>query len=462
MLRVQGYRSTINCAGISRRSFVQAGLLGLGGMTLVDLLRARAEAAPGDRPRKDAAVILVWLDGGPSQLETYDPKPEASDEVRGPYGAIETNVKGIRISELLPHHAKYAHRMAFIRSVHHDNGDHFAAAHWMLTGRFGATGADQTPRYPSVGSCVAKLRGPNNPALPAYVGVPAAESVYLFPGYQGPAYLGSAYSPFDADFDRKYIGAATKKKIDTPKMFKVTPDRERLTKRAGLLEKIDLLNRDIDRDGSITSMDRYTQQAVTMLTSREVREAFDLDAEPASVAERYGESPWGRYTLLARRLVERGVTFVTVDMPHWDDHDNMKEAVKPKSAAMDQAVASLVQDLDQRGMLDHVLVVVMGEFGRTPKLNKGIAGDPKRTIPGRDHWGNAISVMMAGGGMRMGQVIGATNQNAEHPIDSPYTPEDVLATIYHHLGVDYRTDLRDLQNRPIPVLSGGAPIRQLL
>jgi hypothetical protein len=461
MLRIQGHDHTTNCAGLSRRSFLQAGFLGVAGLSLPDLLRMRAAAAAAGRPAKPTACILVWLDGGPSQLETYDPKPEAPAEVRGPFGSIETSLKGLRFSELLPLQSKWAHRMAIIPSVHHDNGDHFAAAHWMLTGRFGATGADQTPRYPGVGSIVARMRGPNRADLPPFVGVPAAESIYLFPGYQGAAYLGKAYDPFDADPDHKYIGAAANTKITTPPMFKAATDRNRLSKRAGLLEKVDQLRRDVDRDGSIATLDRYTQQAVDMLLSASVREAFDLDAEPAPVRERYGEGPWARYALLARRLVERGVTFVTVDMPHWDDHDNIKVAIEPKARHMDRAVASLVQDLDERGMLDHVLVVVMGEFGRTPKLNDGIPS-LGRHIPGRDHWGGAIPVMMAGGGLRVGQVVGATDEHAAHPAERPFTPEDILATIYHVLGIDPRQDLYDLQGRPIPILSGGAPIRELI
>ena len=459
MLRVQGWDRSVNCEGISRRSFLQAGFLGLAGLSLTDLLRMQAAGAA---ERKPTAVILVWLDGGPSQIETYDPKPDAPAEVRGPFGTVETTVKGIRLCEMLPGHAKWAHRMSFIRSVHHDNGDHFAAAHWMLTGRFGSTAADLPQKYPSVGSYVAKVRGPNRPELPAYVGVPAAESVYLFPGYQGAAYLGSACDPFDADPDRKYIGGADKRKIGTPPMFKVSPNSARLAKRVSLLEKVDLLDRKVDRDGSVASMDTFTQKAVGMLLNPVVREAFDLDAEPTNVAERYGEGPWSRYALLARRLVERGVTFVTVDMPHWDDHDNLKVAIQPKCAAMDRAVSALVQDLDERGMLDHVLVVVMGEFGRTPKLNNGLAGIPDRNVPGRDHWGQAISVMMAGGGLRMGQVVGATTPNGDHPAERPYRPEDVLATIYHVLGIDPAREFHDRQGRPLPILPGGAAIRELI
>jgi len=463
MLRVQGADRSRNCAGLSRRSFLQAGFLGLGGLTLADWFRIQeAAAAQGRPPRKQTACILIWLDGGPSHLETYDPKPEAPAEVRGPFGAIEGSVSGIRVCEKLPNHAKWLHRMALIRSVHHKNGDHFAAAHWMLTGRLGSNASDLAPKFPSVGSYVARVRGPNRPDLPAYVGVPAAESVYLFPGYQGAAYLGAEYNPFDADFDRKYIGATSNAKIGTPPMFKAGGNDGRLGRRASLLEKVDTITRAVDSSGAMRAMDYYTQRAVALLTSSEVRKAFDLDAEPPEIAERYGTSPWGRYTLLARRLVEAGVTFVTVDMPHWDDHDNLEKAIQPKLAALDQAIGGLMQDMEERGLFDHVLVVAMGEFGRTPKLNNGLAGVPGRNIPGRDHWGDAISVMMAGGGLRMGQVVGETNARAEYPIARPLTPADVLATIYHVLGIDYHQEFRDRQGRPFPILSEGEPIRELI
>src|SRR5438128_2278395 len=201
-------------AGISRRSVLKAGFLGLAGLSLPDLLRWRAEGAAA---ANDKAVILLWLDGGPSQLETYDPKPDAPTEYRGPYQAIRTTVPGIQLCELLPHHARHADVMSFVRSIHHDNGDHFAGAHWMLTGRFGSSAASPEQKYPSVGSYVSKLRGPNQPGLPAYVGLPAAQSIYLFPGYQGAAYLGPAYNPFDVDRVQKYLGAASNLRITSPK-----------------------------------------------------------------------------------------------------------------------------------------------------------------------------------------------------------------------------------------------------
>jgi hypothetical protein len=461
MLRIDGGRVSTNCAGVSRRSVLRAGFLGTAGLTLGDLYRLRGAAAAAGKPKKNTACILVWLDGGPSQLETYDPKPEAPEEVRGPWGAIETTIPGYRMSETMSCQAKVAHKMAFIRSVYHGTGDHFKAGHKMLTGRWGSDAANIPSMYPSVGSYVARVRGANNRELPPYVGLPAAHAIYVYPGYMGAAYMGAEYDPFQADWDNRYVGSADTRKTGTPAMFKATAETARLAKRQSLLHHLDTLRRDVDRDGSIAGLDHYSQQAMGLLLSSGVREAFDLDAEPEKLSERYGKSPWARYTLLARRLVERGVTFVTVDMPHWDMHSSLKTSHERSGKVMDQAVAALVSDLDERGMLDHVLVVVMGEFGRTPKMNTtGVPGsDP---VPGRDHWGDAISVAIAGGGLRMGQVIGATNRHAEHPVEEPHTPEDILATIYHVLGIDPRQEFLDRQARPIPILSEGEPIKALI
>lgn len=444
--------------GISRRSVLKAGFLGLAGLTLADLFRWRAEGAATTR---DTAVILIWLDGGPSQLETYDPKPDAPAEYRGPYRAISTSVPGIQLSELLPHHARHADRMAFIRSVHHDNGDHFAGAHWMLTGRFGSSAASLEQKYPSVGSYAAKLRGPNQPGLPAYVGLPAAQSIYLFPGYQGAAYLGPAFNPFDVDRVQKYLGATHPTRITSPSWLKGFDHSvvRRLESQRDLLTSFDALRRDLDQTGTMNAMDRYQQQAMDMVLGGKAREAFDVDQEDPKVADRYGQGPWGRYTLMARRLVESGVTFVTVDMPHWDDHSNIKDGHGAKVPHLDRAVGGLMDDLKERGLLDRVLVVVMGEFGRTPRLNQG---QPGIAIPGRDHWGNAISVMMAGGGLRGGQIVGRTNAKAEFPVERPLKPADVLATVYHVLGIDPTTHFKDHSGRPVPILDEGRPIDELL
>jgi hypothetical protein len=456
MLRLTGRELSVNCAGMKRRSFLQAGFLGLAGLSMSDLLRIQAaQAATGAPPRKKTACILIWLDGGPPQHETYDPKPDAPAEFRGAYNAINTNVSGIRVCELLPEHAKHADKMAFIRSVYHDNGDHFAGAHMMLTGRWGATGADTTPRAPGIGAYVARVRGANVEGLPPYVGLQNIHSVGLKPGYHGGNWLGSQYNPFEAD------DTSGGKRIGTPNLFKQATDRTRLANRRTLLEKVDSMRRTLESDPKVTSTDHFTQLALHTLLSPEVREAFDLDAEPETASAKYGDHRWASYALLARRLVERGVTFVTVNMDGWDMHDNIAEVVKGPAAAMDRAIAALVSDLGERGMLDHVLVVVMGEFGRTPKLNtNGVPGQTGK--PGRDHWGQVMSVMMAGGGLRMGQVIGASNPNGEYPVERPYKPVDVLATMYHVLGINPDMDLLDQVGRPLKILPEGGPIAELV
>lgn len=458
MLQLQSGRIARNCQHMTRRSALKAGFLGVLGLTSADLLRLQAQG----KATRRKSVILIWLDGGPSHLESYDPKPYAPAEYRGPFGAIRTNVPGIYLSESLPCQAKHADKMVLVRSVHHDNGDHFAAAHWMLTGRLGSNAANLKQMYPSVGSFVARVKGPNRPGLPAYVGLPSAESVYLFPGYQGAAYLGAAYNPFDVDREAKYLGATDLRPIGTPKWLKQMEGDQAaaMQHRASLLQAMDQTQRDLDQSGAMSSMDRFQHEAMDMVLGKQARIAFDLDKEDPRTADRYGNSAWARYTLMARRLVEAGVTFVTVDMPHWDDHANIKESHGMKLKPMDQAVGALLEDLHQRGLLDDTLVVVMGEFSRTPRLNNGLPG--QSTVPGRDHWGNAISVMLAGGGLKTGQVVGATNSKGEHPVDRPLKPYDILATIYHVLGIDHTQTFLDHTGRPVPMLGDGAPIREII
>jgi len=458
LLKIQRGISARNCQGMTRRTALKAGFMGLLGLSLPEILRARAE---NSSIRKNKSVILLWLDGGPSQLETYDPKPDAPAEYRGPYGVINTNVPGIRISEMLPQHAKHADKMLFVRSLHHGSGDHFAGAHCMLTGRMGSTAVNQAQQSPSVGSYVAKVLGPNAPGLPAYVGLPSAESVSLFPGYQGSAYLGSAYNPFDVDRENRYLPANSTAAIHKPKCLENLSPRDSgsMESRLDLLSRFDTLRRDLDATGMMDSMDRYQQEAVSIIMGGKAREAFDLDREDPRVADRYGKSPWGRYTLMARRLVEAGVTFVTVDMPHWDDHSNIKEGHGYKLPVLDQAVGALMQDLKDRDLLNDVLVVIMGEFGRSPRLN---TGQPDSPIPGRDHWGSAISAILAGGGLPGGQVIGATNAKAEYPVDRPVKPADLLATVYQVMGIDPRQTFKDHSGRPIAILDEGKPLAEAI
>lgn len=444
----------------TRRVALKAGFLSMAGLALPDLFRAQAAAKAHGSAANDKAVILIWLDGGPSHLETFDPKPDAPAEYRGPFGICRTRIPGVFVSELMPQVARRMHQVSLIRSLHHDNGDHFAAGHWMTTGRFGSSAANLPQKYPSVGSFVAKLKGPNHPHLPAYVGLPAAQTIYLFPGYMGAAYLGGQYNPFDVDRDVKYLGAHDSRRIRSPKWLTTLGSlRDGTADRPALLKKFDTMRREIDASGLAQTMDEFQLKALELMTGSAAREAFDIDKEDVKSADRYGQGPWGRYTLMARRLVEAGVSFVTVDMPHWDDHSNIEKGHGAKVPVVDQALGALLDDLDDRGLLDRVMVVVMGEFGRTPKINTGQPGIP---IPGRDHWGNAISVLVAGGGLKPGVVVGRTNAKAEYPVERALKPEALLATIYHQLGIDATLTFKDHSGRPHPVLDDPTPIRELV
>jgi hypothetical protein len=440
----------------TRRAALKAGALGIAGLTLPGILAARAS---GKAKYTAKSAILIWLDGGPSHLESYDPKPDAPKEFRGPFGVVRTSVPGTVFSELVPRQARLAKHLSVIRSMHHDTGDHFAGAHWMLTGRFGSTAANLSPMFPSIGSYVSRLRGPNKAGFPAYVGLPSAQSVYLFPGYMGAAYLGQAYNPFAVNTEQQYLHHTYKILPRPPKVLTAPADLDpkRMRGRGGLLSALDRTRR--MADARREPLGRLQEQALSMVLSPAVARAFDASREDQRLAERYGDNPWGRYTMLARRLVEAGVTFVTVDMPHWDHHSSLVEGHAPNMRAMDRAVGALLDDLIDRGMLDETLVIVMGEFGRTPKVNSGQPGIP---IPGRDHWGNVFSVMLAGGGVRPGVAYGASNARGEHPVDRAVKPHDLFATLYHLLGVDPEETFQDAVGRPIPVLSEGKAIKELI
>ena len=398
------------CDGTSRRSFLKAGVLGAAGLSLADLLRARAEARTTGRAEPhDLSVILVWLDGGPPQHETYDPKPDAPTEYRGPLKPIDTCVPGVRVSELLPEHARLMDKMSIIRSMHHNNGDHFAAAHWMLTGYFGSNASSMGPQYPSAGSVISRIKGAKRPGMPAYVGLPNTHSVGLVPGYHGGAYLGVAYNPFSADGDPNNDGYRVRRTSPLP----AGVDAARLGDRRSLLSVFDTVRRDMDTSGLMDGLDRFTSDAYAMITGPAARAAFDIRKESPQLRDRYGRHTWGQSALLARRLVEAGVRFVTLTYSGWDMHSSIEKGVKRNVPVIDKAIATLVDDLDQRGMLDSTIVLVMGEFGRTPRINNGLAGsDP---VPGRDHWGEVMSVLVAGGGFARGQVIGASSARGEYP-----------------------------------------------
>ncbi|MFO0970087.1 MAG: DUF1501 domain-containing protein [Gemmataceae bacterium] len=440
MLRMIGGRQRDR---VSRRAFLKIGALGLGGLTLPDLLRLRAAEREAGWEASDTAVILLWLDGGPSQFETYDPKPEAPAEYRGPFDVIRTNVPGVQIGELLPRHARIADKFTLIRSIAHRESGHGSAVKNLNTGYPHPPGTNEGDfLFPAHGAIVAKAREHERRGLPHYVCLP---SMTIFKaGIGGGAYLGSAYDPFAAD---PRDGART---LLAP--AELSPGR--LEGRRALLSSLDRLRRDADTEGVMEGMDAFARQAFEMVTGPAARQALDLSREPARTRARYGAvveagHPWGQSCLLARRLVEAGVSLVAVGMGGWDDHaDGLVRNLPRRAPIYDAAVSALIEDLHERGLDRKVVVLAWGEFGRTPRVNRG----------GRDHWPSSMSALWAGGDIRPGQVIGSTNARGERPHDHPLHPNDVLATLYQHLGIDLRTAFVNPQGRPIPILPSGRPI----
>jgi len=456
MFRIEAGRSVTRCDGVSRRSFVQIGAAGIGSLSLPSILRARDSS---DLSSKDTSVILIWLDGGPSHHDTYDPKPDAPREYQGIWNPIHTNVAGIDICEMLPLHAKIADRYSLIRSLHHGTGDHFTGGHWMLTGRGGVSGQMKEGRFPFIGGIATSVTGPRQAGMPPSVAIPHAMSIGLRPGYFGSNYLGIEHDPFQTGGDPNAENFAVQN-LSPAKGLTV----DRLEDRRILQAHLDRLRRRVDSSGILNSIDRFDAQAYDLVTGPKAREAFDIGRESDQMRERYGRNSWGQSVLLARRLVEAGSTFVTCHFGGWDSHWNHEATMKSHLPRVDRAVYGLFTDLEERGLLDQVLVVVMGEFSRTPRMNDGGNGGPplSQGTPGRDHWGNAISVLMGGGGLRGGQLVGSTNRRGEVPQDRPLRPGDIHHTIFHVLGVDPEIAFTDHSGRPIPAIDHGDVISELI
>jgi hypothetical protein len=450
---------------VSRRSLLSAGVFGLTGLSLADWMRARAGEQPA--AANDLSVILVWLDGGPPQHETYDPKPEAPAEFRGPLRAIETCVPGIQVSELLPAHARMMNKMSIIRSMGHtidiNSGDHFTAEHVTLTGYNGGVRDGRTgPVNPSFGSVIARLKGPRREGIPPYIGLPEIHTSNVIPGYHSATYLGAAYDPFVA------LGDPNSPTYQVPSLTLADGvSLSRLEDRRRLRAEFDRLRRggNKPREQGRSPDDRIDplwQSAFTMLTSSRVRAAFEISREDPKLRDRYGRHTWGQSALVARRLIEAGARFVTLTVSRgpieWDLHTSLESRIKPILPPFDLAVATLVDDLDQRGLLDSTMVIVMGEFGRTPRMNNGGGGDPN---PGRDHWGQLMSVLVAGGGFPRGRLIGTSSPKGEEPKDRPVSPQDLIVTVYQRLGLDPSTSFNDALGRPIAIGSNGTPIKEL-
>ena len=431
-----------NCDGISRRNFLQVGvpLLGLG---LADVLRLEAKAGAASRTTSKKSLIVFWTHGGMSQQDTYDMKPSAPAEYRGMYQPISTSATGIVIGERFPQQAKVMDRLSLVRSVHHENGIHAPSAHWMQTGYFGPTLARNAPQKPSFESIVARALGPRRPQMPAYVTVPKSEAF----GYQRAVYLGKAYNPFEvgADPNAKRFGVPN---LSPPGGLTLRSVETRRT----LLKKFDTLRRDIDRSGAMEGLDTFKAQALGMVAGDRVRKAFDINGENPKLRDKYGRHQYGQSALLARRLVEAGTRCVTINTGYWDHHNDIEKGLEEHLPPLDRAIWALVEDLEDRGMLDEVVIYCAGEFGRTPLIN-GHAG--------RDHWSNCFTVMLAGGGIKGGRVIGASEKFGGGVKERLVTPLDLLATIYSTLGIPLDTHYEDATGRPVSIVDRGRPIREL-
>jgi hypothetical protein len=467
-----GSFNALNPEGVmvrSRRNALKLGVAGIAGLSLPELLRQRAVAGPAHE-RSARSVILLWMTGGPSQIDTWDPKPLRPPENRGPFGVISTKLPGVQICEHLPKQAAMLDRFTLIRSVDARKSNHepnmvFQTANLEAEPRINTESKD----YPAIGSIVAKHRGANQPGMPPYVGFYRSPSHIAFAGA-----LGQRFNPLQGNDAARLpiydlVGNDTGK-MTAAKMFELSRglDFDRLNSRRQLLAQLDSMRRDIDNGGTMEAMDAYQQQAVEMLVGQQARDAFDISHEPQAIRDRYGSHLWCQQALLARRLVESGVAFVTIDLSYhtasgtWDNHgDNVppyggiSRGLGPLLPLFDHLLTTLVSDLEERGLLDDTLVIAMGEFGRTPRI--GTQG----STDGRDHWPVVMSMALAGGGMRHGQVIGATESDGGAIHVRPVTPGDLAATIYRHFGIPLDATYIDPKGRPRFVIENGAPIHEL-
>ena len=441
----------------NRRGFLHAGMLGTLGLTMSELFRLKAEAAPSPVTKSSASsVIILWMRGGPSQHETWDPKPEAPVEYRGYFGAMSTNVPGIQICDMLPQSAAIMDKWSIIRSLNHTDAGHSTGDQLCFTG-YPSAGTPDVNSRPSCGSIVARQLGQRNPQLPPYVMIPRR-----VPGVDA-SYLGPACAPFETQADPANSGPFRIPNLESPTEVSVG----RIDDRRSLLQSLDHMRKASDQAAQIGAVNAFQARAWDILLGDAARQAFDLDAEPQHIRDRYGfmsayQAPtpdrcgvpaWSQRFLLARRLIEAGVPMVTVDCRWWDTHvkgyETMRDGFLPR---WDQAYSALIEDLDQRGLLETTMVLAWGEFGRTPKVN---------ATGGRDHYPNVFNAAMAGGGIQGGCVVGESDSKGALPLKNPKSPQDVLATVYRHLGVDTGISYPDHSGRPIPVLPFGDPISEL-
>lgn len=438
---------TRNCAGVPRRDCLKLGLTAALGTGFVDLLRLRGAAASGTGKLPIAAqsCILVWLDGGPTHYETFDPKPLAPQEIRGEFFPIDTRIPGVQFSEHLPRLAALADKLAIVRSIRHDQGNHGAGNHYMMTGappRIPVGCGAFVSFHPSLGSVTAHQRGARN-GLPAYFSLPQMSRS------GGPNFLGAQFAPFVVPNDPNSSSFRVRD-VALPKGL----ESERFDRRRNLRAELDQLPRFTRQAGDpVGAVDEYYERGYELIASQEAQAALDIHREEAGVRERYGRNSFGQRALLARRLVEAGVPFITLYEGGWDHHRDLFASCRKRLPEFDRTLAALIEDLDERGLLQETLVVVLGEFGRTPKINKDA---------GRDHWSNAMSVLFAGGGTPGGIVVGATDPQGYSAVDRVLSPENFASTIYRKLGIDPNMILYTPQGRPAHLVSDPTPIVELM
>lgn len=465
------------CSGpVDRRTWLTVGglsfgALAAGGLPSLSGLLAAENAAPQDRD--DFSVILFWANGGPSQIDLFDLKPQAPAEYRGPFQPIRTNVPGLEINELLPRLSKMADKFALLRSLHHERNEHSGGTHRFLTGYASRAANLNDAEFPEIGAVVSRRLAESGSDVPPFV---ANTKLYG----SGPGYLGPAYAPYmpspnpqSSTGNNTYDPIPLYRAAESQDHLAISPEGVlTLGRRSELLSSLDRLPRQLDESGMMSAADTFQQRAMSMLVGGRTRKAFDLRAESEATRSRYGDTHWGRSLLTCRRLVEAGVRFVQCQaefrLPaavgrtsNWDDHSvnsHIFQAYAEKLPVLDQSLSALVEDLSQRGLDRRVLVLFCGEFGRTPLIRYQ---DASRR-PGRDHWSRAMTVFAAGGGLKMGQVIGATNSRAEEPVERAMDSNCLLATLYHRFGIDPQEAFHDRSGRPLPILPTGEPIRELI
>ncbi|MBS0266988.1 MAG: DUF1501 domain-containing protein [Planctomycetes bacterium] len=434
MLDICGTKTSRNCEGASRRDFLKVGTLGLGGLALPELLRARAQAGDSQRTVKDTSVVWLWLGGGPTHVETFDPKMTAPVEYRSTVGEVSTRIPGETIGGLFPQIAQLSNHFSFIRSFAHTNSGHGGGTHYVMTGYdYPPADSNMPPIKPSFGSVLSRFRGPSH----AQTGMPTYVRMNGIYG-DGAAFLGTSNGPFDA-------GGEANQNLK----MQVTVDR--VDDRRSLLKGLDRINRTADRSGMMRGLDSFEGQAFDLVLGRS-KDAFDLNREDPRVRAKYGPG-LGEQLLLSRRLCETGCGFVTIHHGGWDMHGNIVQGLNSLCPLIDHAVAAFVDDVAQRGLDKNILLVISGEFGRTPRVNPSA---------GRDHWAPLSTLAFAHGGLKNGQIVGESSPKVEVPKSTPIGPQDLMATIFNVLGIDLDLQYYDLAGRPTTMINNGRPIRELV